>query len=233
MSDSVQRRIEILGELAAIEVEGTKALCQVCRDATGVTGAGIMLMSETTSHGSICTTNNVSELIERLQYDLGEGPCIDAYSNDRPIAEPDLVEPSQPRWTAFTPPAIAAGARAVFGFPLRVGAARLGALNLYCDQAGPLTDEQHRDALIAANIAAHAVLLMQAGAPPGALSSELDAGGEFHWVVHQAAGMIAAQLDTGILDALVRLRAHAFGSGRDLTDVAGEVVHRELRFDEH
>lgn len=227
----LDRRLGFLAQLASAESAGTRGLCEVCRDATGVTGAGIMLMSETTSEGSICTTNDVSALIEQLQYDLGEGPCIDAYMEDRPISEPDLESPARPRWMAFTPPAVAAGARAVFGFPLRVGAARLGALNLYTDHPGPLSDLQHSDALIAADITAQAVLLMQAGAPPGSLPAELDAGGEFHWVVHQAAGMIAAQLDIDIVEAMVRLRAHAFGNSRSLDDVATDVVARILRFD--
>ena len=43
--------------------------------------------------GSVCTTNEVSDLIERLQYDLGEGPCVDAYQQDRPVLEPDLARP--------------------------------------------------------------------------------------------------------------------------------------------
>jgi hypothetical protein len=231
MSGSGPRRLEILAQVVAAEEAGTHGICAVCRDATGTTGAGIMLMSETTSPGSICTTNHVSALIEQLQYDLGEGPCIDAYTSDMPVAEPDLAAPARPRWLAFTPPALAAGARAVFGFPLRVGAARIGALNLYCDRAGALSDSQHTDALIAADIAARAVLLMQAGARPGSLAAELDAGGDFHWVVHQAAGMVAAQLDIGVLDALIRLRAHAFARSRDLTGIARDVVDRRLRLD--
>src|SRR5687768_18592889 len=76
-TNPVQRRMEILAQLGTAQAGGTRRLCEVCRDATGATGAGIMLMSETTPHGSICTTNEVSELIEQLQYDLGEGPCID------------------------------------------------------------------------------------------------------------------------------------------------------------
>ena len=231
MSSPVQRRAEILAQLAAARAGGTNALCGVARDAAGVTGAGIMLMTHDTSHGSICTTDKVSALIEKLQYDLGEGPCIDAFTSDRPVAEPDLASPREPRWVAFTPSAVAAGARAVFGFPLRVGAARLGALNLYCDRPGPLGDQRHRDALIAADVAAHAVLLMQSGAPEGTLAAELDASSDFHLVVHQAAGMVAAQLDVDVLVALIRLRAHAFGSGRDLTHIAQDVVERRLRFD--
>src|SRR4051812_4036705 len=110
----------------------------MCADVTAATGAGIMLMSGDMPRGSLCTTDAVSAVIERLQYDLGEGPCVDAYRLDRPIIEPDLARPATTRWPAFTGPAVDAGARAVFGFPLQVGAARLGALNLYRDRSGAL-----------------------------------------------------------------------------------------------
>ena len=130
------RRIRILTRLAgngAPELE-TRRLCEVCAEVTGMTGAGIMLMSGELPRGSVCTTNKVSALIEQLQYALGEGPCMDAYLEDRPMLEPDLAEPVRPRWLAFTGPAVEAGVRAVFGFPLHVGVVRLGALNLYRDR---------------------------------------------------------------------------------------------------
>ena len=68
----------------------------------------------------------MSKVIEELQYTLGEGPYVDAYRQDTVVAEPDLADPVTRRWPIFTPPALAAGARAVFGFPLRVGTVRLG-----------------------------------------------------------------------------------------------------------
>jgi GAF domain-containing protein len=197
-----------------------------------MTGAGIMLMSEDVPQGSVCTSNSVSDLIEQLQYSLGEGPCVDAYHEDEPVLEPDLAEPSRPRWPAFSGPAIDAGVRGVFGFPLRVGAVRLGALNLYCDRPGPLTDDQHADALVMAEVAAQSVLAMQANAPPGELAAALEAGADFQYVVHQASGMVAVQLQVSLGQALIRLKAYAFGNGRALSDVAADVVDRRLRFDD-
>jgi hypothetical protein len=227
------RRLRILGLLvdgggATLE---TKRLCQVCAAATETTGAGIMLMTGDVPRGSLCTTDDVSDVIEQLQYALGEGPCVDAYRQDRPVSEPNLAEPDTLRWSAFTGPALDAGARAVFGFPLQVGAVRLGAMNLWRDRVGPLTDEQHADALVMADVAAQAVLVIQADAPPGELAAELEAGADFQYVVHQAAGMVAAQLEVSVGQALVRLRAHAFGNDRPLTHVAADVVARTLRFD--
>jgi GAF domain-containing protein len=156
---------------------------------------------------------------------------VDAYREDRPVCESDLADPVTPRWLGFTAPAVAAGVRAVFGFPLHTGAARLGALNLYRDRPGPLTDEQHADALVMSDVAAQAVLIMQAQAPPGELARALEAGADFQFVVHQASGMVAAQLDVSIAEAMIRLRAHAFGNGRPLSEVAADVVARTLRFD--
>lgn len=209
----------------------TARLCRVCAEVTGMTGAGIMLMWGDVPRGSVCTTDEVSALIEQLQYDLGEGPCVDAHQLERPVLEPDLADPSDPRWLAFAGPALDAGVRAVFGFPLRVGAVRLGALNLYRDRPGPLDGEQHADALVMADVAAEAVLLLQAEAPVGEIAAELDAGGDFQYVVHQAAGMVSAQLDVTVGQALIRLRAYAFGNDRPLTQVARDVVSRTLRFD--
>ena len=189
-----------------------------------------MLMSGDTPRGSVCTSNEVSQLIEELQYALGEGPCVDAYHQDRPVLESNLSHPNTPRWLAFTGPATEAGVEAIFGFPLHVGAARLGALNLYCDRPGSLSDDQHADAMVMADVAARAILMLQANAPPGKLAAELEAGADFQYVVHQAAGMIAAQLDASIGHSLIRLRAYAFGTDRPLGDVAHDVVARRLRF---
>jgi hypothetical protein len=197
-----------------------------------MTGAGIMLMSGDVQRGSVCSSNDVSALIEELQYTLGEGPCVDAYRQERPVLEPDLANPSD-RWLAFTPPAVAAGARAVFGFPLRVGGIRLGALNLYRDQSGAMSDEQYADALVLAGLAAQAVLAMQAHASPGKLATELEDGADFRFVVHQASGMVSVQLGVGVGEALVRLRAYAFANDRLLHDVAEAIVARKLRLDDH
>jgi hypothetical protein len=231
VSVSGERRQRILDAIAGAAPDlATKHLCQVCAEITGMSGAGIMLMDGDVPRGSVCTTNAVSDLLEQLQYELGEGPCVDAYQQNRPVLEPDLVNPATHRWLAFREPAINAGVRALFGFPLRVGAVRLGALNLFSDRPGALSDDQHADALAMADVAAQAVLILQADAPPDQLASQLEAGANFQYVVHQAAGMVAAQLDVTVGEALIRLRAHAFANNTPLDDVAHAVVDRTLRF---
>jgi GAF domain-containing protein len=231
---AADRLLRILAELSSgwrSEAEPAR-LCEVCANVSLMSGAGIMLMTGDMQQGSVCSSNPVSALIEELQFTLGEGPCIDAHTGDRPVVEADLADPDMPRWLAFAPPAVAAGARAVFGFPMRVGGVRLGALNLYRDRPGPLSDDQYADALVLAGVAARAVLAMQANASPGALSTALEEGANFRFVVHQASGMVAVQLGVSLGEALARLRAYAFGNSVLLTDVAEAIVARKLRFDD-
>lgn len=227
-----RRRLRLLARLTdgSADLEPQR-LCEVCAEVTAMSGAGVMLMAAEVPRGAVCATGSVSTLIGDLQYALGEGPAIDAYRGNRPVAEPDLASPKVTRWQAFTGPALDAGVRAVFSFPLRVGDVRLGALNLHCDRAGGLTAEQHADALVMADITTRAVLVMQADAPPGQLAADLGEETSFPYVVHQATGMVAAQLGGSVTEALIRLRAHAFGNDRSLVAVAEAVVGRTLRFD--
>jgi hypothetical protein len=220
----------ILAELSAGDgAWPTARLCAACPRILEVSGAGIMLMSGDIPRGSLDTTDEVSQLIEDLQYTLGEGPCVDAYHRGEVVAEPDLAEPVTRRWLAFTPPTLRAGARAVFAFPLRIGTVRLGALDFYRDRSGPLSGEQHADALAVADAAARWVLEAQAGALPGTVAGELEAGANFHFVVHNAAGILSVQQGISVTDALIRLRAYAFAHDCLVTVVAQDVIDRKLR----
>lgn len=225
------RLLRILSRLAHDDGTGEAVrLCAVSADATHMTGAGIMLLSGDTPQGSVCTTNEVSALIEELQFTLGEGPCIDAHRLHTPVSEPDLADPANCRWADFSRSAVDAGVRAVFGFPMSIGNVHVGALNLYRNEPGPLTDDQHADAEILAGVAARSILSMQDTAPPGTLAPELEITANLRFVVHHAAGMVAVQAQIPVGDALLRLRARAFSSGRSVSAIAEDVVARRLRF---
>lgn len=204
-------------------------LCAVGPQITGANGVGVMLMSGDIPSGSLCSSDDVSQLIEDLQYTLGEGPCVDAYRGDQFVTEPDLADPQTRRWFAFTPPALQAGVRAVFGFPLRVGTVRLGALNLYRDRPGELSTDQHADALVLADLTARWVLDTQAGAASGVVAEQLEVGADFHFTVHNAAGIVSVQEGISVTEALIRLRAFAYSHDRPLADVAQDVITRKLR----
>jgi len=203
-------------------------LVSACVSVLTVTGAGIMLMIDGGHRGTLGSSDATMGVVEDLQFTLGEGPCVDSYRLGRPVFEPALADPVTPRWPAFTPPAVEAGVQAIFGFPLQIGAIRLGALDVYLDRPGDLTEGQHADALVMADVVTHEIIELQAAAPPEALASELDTAQNVRAVVHQASGMLAVQLKIPIPDALTRLRAYTYAKKRLVNDVARDVVERRL-----
>ncbi len=80
-----------------------------------------------------------------------------------------------------------------------------------------------------AEVVARWVLDVQAGAADGDLAARLEEGGDFHYIVQNAAGMVSVQLGVSVTEALIRLRAYAFSHDRALNDVAREIVSRALR----
>jgi hypothetical protein len=167
-----------------------------------------------------------------LELTVGSGPCVDACGSDGAVCEASLGLSSNPRWIAYTSPAVALGAGAVFAFPLRMGAVRLGALALYRDRAGSLSEAQESDAYLMASVIARAVLALQARAVTGSLTTDLEREASFEYQVHQAAGMVAIQASLTLGDALVALRAHAFAQEVPLAETAARIVARELWYDE-
>jgi hypothetical protein len=223
------RLIRILTRLAAEPTPRTRALCSVCASVVGIDGVGLTLMTGEAT-GPVCASDRISARVEELQYVLGEGPCIDSHHLGAPVLEPDLARRSS-RWPTFGEQAVASGVGAVFAFPLRIGAVRIGAMTLYGLETGPLGDQRLADALAMADVAAHEILVVQSGATPGVLADDLAAAGEYRAEIHQASGMVSSQLDVSVADALVRLRAHAFSTGRPLREVAADVVGRRLRLE--
>ena len=225
------RLLGILRLLAGGDGSGAARLCEVAAEVTGMSGAGVMLLADGRPQASVCTTDEVSSLIEEAQYTLGEGPCVDAHRLGAVVSEPDLGARGALRWLSFSRRAGDAGARAVFGYPIRIGTVRLGALNLHRDRPGPLDDDQHANALVMADVTARAILTSQADAGLGGFAIDIDEDLSLWGTVHQAAGMVSVQLDIPVADALVRLRARAFCTDRLVSEVARDVVERRLHFE--
>lgn len=206
-------------------------VCVACAEALSVTGAGIILMAGGEARTSLGASDEVEDVIEEAQFTLGEGPCVDAARSAVPVHAPDLAGPRHTRWPTFSARAVEAGVAAIFALPLQVGPARIGAMNLYGVRPGPLSQSQLTTALAMADLVAHAILDLQAHAPAEALAAAL-AAVPFRAQVHQATGRISAQLDVGVAEALVRLRAYSYAHDRTIDDVAATVVSGALRFDE-
>ena len=190
--------------------------------------AGLLLMDAGGRPLAVEASTPMMDVVEDLELTLGVGPCLDAFSDGRPVAEPDLALESRPRWLGFDASALDAGIRGVFAFPLLIDGTSIGSLNLGRPEPGSLTAQQHSDAVQLAAVVAQVALALYGDELDGAV--EPDRLIAHQAVVHQATGMVGAQLEVPMAVALAVLRARASADDRPIADVATEVVLRRLRF---
>jgi hypothetical protein len=205
----------------------TSSLLATCVRAMPVTGAGLSLMTAAGPVGTVAASDQAAAALENLQFALGEGPSVDCSHRATPILQPHLAVSGPARWPAFTASATAVGINALFALPLRVGAIRLGVLDLYRKTPGRLSDEFFTTALRFAEAATDVLLHLQAQQHQPATHAR-GAGSipmlEDHAEIHRATGMVSVQARMPLADALVCLRAHAYATERPLVDVALDVI---------
>jgi hypothetical protein len=174
---------------------------------------------------SVAASDDLSERVEQLQFSLGEGPCLAAYMSRSPLLISDLGSDAATKWPAYVPAAHEYGVRAVFAFPLQVGVARLGALDVYRDEVGSLSDWALLRSLAYAQAALEALLDGDHGPDE---ASTLLRGGDNQFEVYQAQGMVMVQLGVPADQAMARIRAYAYRQDRRIGEVAADIVARRI-----
>ncbi|MBF9133321.1 GAF and ANTAR domain-containing protein [Plantactinospora sp. S1510] len=211
-------------------------LSKICRAAVlelEGSGVGVSVLTDDGARGIFAASDDLTHLLEELQFTLGEGPCIDSFLTRRPVLIADLAgDTARTRWPFYVQAVTAHGVRAVFAFPLQVGAARVGALALFSKQPGPLGRDVLAQALTFAEIALTTVLDSRGALPEHFSVQGLYESPGYRAELAQAQGMVMVQLNVSISEALIRLRAHAYAEGRPMHQVAQDVIDRKLRFDQ-
>jgi hypothetical protein len=233
-SDQVVRTWAQLGRQSRGAPVSVAHVCAAVVAAVGVDGAGVTMMTSPTVRDSVHATDPVAAAMEEWQLAFGEGPCVDAFTSGGPVLVVDLDSSEYAaRWPAFTPAALDSGARAMFALPLQIGAIRLGVLDLYRIEPGDLNPPDLADALALADAAGMLLLDAMAGTPADSadLAWQRDDPTAHQAPVHQATGLVLAQLGVSADVAFARLRAYAYAEDRRLGDVARDVLERRLRFE--
>ncbi len=135
-------------------------LVQRIVDIMPITAAGVTLIAPGLNPRYIAASHESALRYEKLQSELGEGPCLAACETGEAISVPDLR--LEDRFPEFSPRALSSGLRAVFTFPLCTDDLPLGALDLYRETAGPLSANRMRAAQTLADVAAAYLINAQA-----------------------------------------------------------------------
>lgn len=204
-------------------------VCRAASRALSASGVGLSVMRADGSYGMATASDPATERIEELQFTFGEGPCVDAFATSRPVLVPDVADGAMLRWPVYAPAIHDAGIRAVFAFPLQVGAVRLGALDVFRGRAGSLSRTELGEAFDFADRVVSMLLDGQervtgdADGLDGAIDNRIE--------LFQAQGMVMIQLGVTLTEAMTRIRAYAYAENRPLSDVAADIVARRIRLD--
>jgi len=208
-------------------------LCTACVQLLEVDGASISFIEGGAMKGTFGSSGPLSRTLDELQFTYGQGPCLDAVTQRRPILAPDLDDPGEDRWPALSQALLGEGIHAVFALPVAVASAPFGALDLYRRTSGPLDGPAMTGGMWAAGLAVLPLLDLMTSETDWQRASE----GQGSWdqlaslervEVYQATGMIVAALEVSPAEALIRLRAHAISLGLTASDVAYRILSRRL-----
>jgi len=229
-----------LRELLIAAVDGHRGadaadrLCEACVALLDVDAAAISLVFDGASTGTLGSSGGAARDLDELQFTLGEGPCLESVLRCSPVMVEDLAHPAESRWPVYRRAMLDLSIRGVFAMPVMVAGEYVGALDLFRTLPGRLTGDRFAGATIAAELAGIPVLdLLDTDLHAAVSDPESTAWAELNMLsraeVSQATGMLVAQLGIEPAEALLRLRAHAYSTGRAATEVARDILERRLR----
>lgn len=201
-------------------------LSSTCVDVLDVVAGGILLAGPSGVLQVVGSSDDRMRLVELFELQNQEGPCMDCYATGDAVVEPDLR--TTDRWPLFRERALEEGFRAVHAVPLRLRETRLGALNLFTDTPGALSDADIRIAQALADVAAIGLLQERAIRESELLAGQLQHALNSRVAIEQAKGVLAEQGGISVGDAFGVLRAHARATSTSLEAVARRVTDGEL-----
>ena len=178
---------------------------------------------------TVAASDGLAARLDELQFELGEGPRREALKTRAPVLIPWVRRVDHHLWPVFAEQLLETEVKALFVFPLTIGAIDVGVVELYSTESGSLSRADYFTALRRADTAAQNLLrrILTLNWPDGA-EAEAEGSPLSRREIHQATGMALAQTGCTATEALLLLRAHAFSHGRTLLDIAGDVVARRL-----
>lgn len=222
---------DFFGAIARLTEQGEPAggLCGALAGTGAVSGAVISTLGRPLGSQTVCASDDVAARIDEIQIDLGEGPCWEALRTRRPVLETDIQNGGGEEWPGARAALRELPVGALYAFPMFVGDLGVGSVDLYRRSAGRLPHGDVREMTAVAAAAARHVL-RRALDDLGNVDDGMADGPYSRREVHQASGMVAAQLSVSLDDAMLVLRGRAFASGRSVREVAADVVARRIVF---
>ncbi|HXH78451.1 GAF and ANTAR domain-containing protein [Nocardioides sp.] len=203
-------------------------LTQSCARLLDVASAGLLLTDEKGALHFVAASSERTHNLELFQLQRDEGPCLDCFHGGKAVNVPDLSAATG-RWPVFCQRADRAGFASVHALPMRLRGNVLGALGLFGETVGSLTEPDLALAQALAHVACVAIVNEKAAEDRTIVISQLQHALASRIALEQAKGVVASSGGLEMEEAFAVLRRYARDHGQKLSAVAAQVVNRELR----
>jgi transcriptional regulator with GAF, ATPase, and Fis domain len=204
-------------------VDFLHGLADRCVRLLAVDAAGLMLADQRGSLRVIASSSEQARLVELIQLQHDEGPCLESFQTGLPVSETDLAAAGE-RWPAFALAAAGAGFAAVQALPMRLREEVIGAMNLFMVAPGGLDETGLRVGQALADVATIGLLQERNFRHQEALAEQLQGALNSRVAIEQAKGMLAQRLSLDMGQAFDLLRGQARAQNRRLAELAGAVA---------
>lgn len=219
-----------LSRLASGKLDLESLLTQVAEYAVhaipGADGAGLTLIERDRPDTVVATDPFVTE-IDDIQYGMGQGPCISAVAEARPVLSRSLGGDS--RWPRFGGRIARLGVHSVVSLPLVTPDGVVGAMNVYARAKNVFDERAAQLGMVFAAPAAIAVQNAHALAQTRRLAEQLQVALETRGVVDRAIGIMMSRTGGTEAEAMNRLRELSQAEHRKLAVVARGIVDEAVR----
>ena len=188
-----------------------------------IAAAGILIGDARGDLTVIASSSEQTRLLELLQVEVDVGPCLLAYRTGKQVLVDDLSVDRQ-RWPAFAARAAEYRYRSVSALPLRLRDERVGALNLFRNEVGPLSPTHIAIGQALADVATIGILNQRTLTHSDLINQQLQSALNTRVIIEQAKGVLAERGNLDMDRAFVLLRSYARKTHQRLADVARAVV---------
>ena len=193
--------------------------------------AGLLLADSQRTLRVVASSHEDAEVMELLQLQADQGPCVECFRTGAPVSVPDLVDAAG-RWPVFVAAVAERGAyRSVHALPLRLRGEAIGALNLFHHQPGALPAADLAVGQALADVATIGILQERAIHRSDVLTEQLQAALNSRVIIEQAKGVLAHRGSLSMDAAFDRLRRYARTHNARLSEVARQVIETDLAAD--
>jgi GAF domain-containing protein len=226
----LERALTQLADLRTSPVTIEAALHRIVESADAlfqVDGSALMLVDSDQVLRNLAVSHRRAALLEELQAEHGEGPCVDAHDEKQTVWADDLRR--EERWPSFSPAAAGRGLAAVLASPIPYSSDAVGVVAVFASGPHPWTEAEQEAIVAFTDLAAMLILNAMEARERGLIAVQLQGALDSRVVIEQAKGVLVGRHGLSPRQAFERLRGLARDQRRPLAEVAEAMVSAAQR----